>query len=94
MARQQGTPQRGHWRVEQLVLNVIRRGPMTRRMRPLTGRQKADAFKRIRRACELVKVGIGWTLPPETPAEAKAPSQGNPHIGKAGAAPSGIGGRI
>jgi hypothetical protein len=39
----------------------------------------ADARKRMRRACDrlaaaglLVKIGIGWTLPAETPAEAKA----------------------
>ncbi len=45
----------------------------------MTSRQKADARKRIRRACDglvaaglLVRVGVGWTLPPETPEEAKA----------------------
>ena len=69
-ASRQRTPRREHWRVEHLVMNVVQRGS--------TARQYADARKRVRRACnglvaagELVRVGIGWTLPPETPAEAR-----------------------
>ncbi len=79
IARHQRKPQRAHWRVEQLVLNIIRRDPKTGEARSFTGRQHADARKRIRRACDrlaaigqLQKVGVGWTLPPETPAEARA----------------------
>jgi hypothetical protein len=71
----QRTPQRQHWRVEQLVGNVVQRGSTVRQH---TARQHADARKRVRRACSglvaaerLVRVGIGWTLPPETPAEAR-----------------------
>ena len=68
----QRTPQRQHWRVEHLVMNVVQV------QRGSTARQQADARKRIRRACSgleaaerLVRVGVGWTLPPETPAEAR-----------------------
>ena len=45
----------------------------------LTARQRADARKQVRRACDslvfaghLQKVGFGWALPPETLAEARA----------------------
>ena len=76
-ALHQRTPQREHWRIESLVLNVARRDPAFVWVMPMTSRQLADARKRIRRACDglaatgkLVKVGIGWTLPPETPPEA------------------------
>jgi hypothetical protein len=65
-------------RIEQLVINVLRRDPATGRILAVTSRQHADARKRIRRACpslvatgKLVKFGITWALPPETPAEAK-----------------------
>ncbi|MFZ2075957.1 MAG: hypothetical protein WAV38_04745 [Xanthobacteraceae bacterium] len=47
----------------------------------MTSRQQADARKRIRRACAglvaaglILKVGVGWTLPPETPQEARVRS--------------------
>jgi hypothetical protein len=77
-AQHQKTPQREHWRVEWLIDKVIRADPETGEVRPLTSQQMADARKRIRRACDslvtfglVVKVGDGWELPPETPAEAK-----------------------
>lgn len=77
-ARRQSSPQRPYWRVDSLVSSAI---PHAK-----TSRQKADARKRITRACDrlvalgllvrvkgvLAKAGVGlWSLPPETPAEAK-----------------------
>ncbi len=77
-ALRQRTPQREHWRVEQLVLNVFQRDRSRSGYTSLTSRQKADARKQIRRACAslvatglLLRVGVGWTLPPETSQEAK-----------------------
>jgi hypothetical protein len=84
-ARHQRTPQRDHWRVRALIDKTIRADPdlKTGKVRPLTSRQMADARKRIHRACDslvafglVVKVGDGWELPPETPAEAKVRRKG------------------
>jgi hypothetical protein len=69
----QRTPQREHWLVEPLIVNLISR------RRVMASRQHADARKRIRRACNrlaatghLHRFGKSWALPPETNAEAKS----------------------
>ncbi len=74
----QRTPQRERFQVETFLLHVIRRDPVTGQMRPMTGRQLADARKRIRRACAslvaaglIVRFGFAWALLPETPQEAR-----------------------
>jgi hypothetical protein len=74
MALSQRTSQRRHWQIEPLAMNFFRGDAG---WSSLTARQRADARKQVRRACDslvlaghLQKVGFGWALPPETPAEA------------------------
>jgi hypothetical protein len=77
--KRQRTPQRDLWKAEDFAW----------RLRPKrTARGRADARARVKRACRrlvadrlILRVGIGWSLPPETEQEARARRQRNPKLG-------------
>jgi len=78
-AERQRTPERDLWKVDDLAL---RSWPKP------NARARADARARVKRSCRrlvadnlIMRVGVGWTLPPETEQEARDRRKRNPKMG-------------